>query len=158
MFSLGNVIKYFAHIPGLSDLISMDMFLLGPVPEKENDSQTSKGVLFVKNVGKSLLNFLSWCYQKVKKVIIFSAKSLMNFLSWSCQKVKDSCNTAKICFAVFIMVMIFLAPTFFYDRLYNLDYRFCIEGTYKINITACEGAYSPQTLASSQSSTSLGDA
>ena len=122
----------------------MDMFLLGPVPEKENDSQTSKGVLFVKNVGKSLLNFLSWCYQKVKKVIIFSAKSLMNFLSWSCQKVKDcTWSQLKNCFAVFIIVMIFLAPTIFYDRLYNLDYRFCKAGSYEITITAkdirCKG-------------------
>ena len=114
----------------------MDMFLLGPVPEKENDSQTSKGVLFVKNVGKSLLNFLSWCYQKVKKVIIFSAKSLMNFLSWSCQKVKDcTWSQLKNCFAVFIIVMIFLAPTIFYDRLYNLDYNFCKKGSYEIRIT-----------------------
>ena len=114
----------------------MDMFLLGPVPEKENDSQTSKGVLFVKNVGKSLLNFLSWCYQKVKKVIIFCAKSLMNLLSWSCQKVKDcTCSQLKICFAVFIIAMIFLAPTIFYDRLYNLDYNFCKQGYYEIRTT-----------------------
>ena len=122
------------------------MFILGPVPEKENDSQTSTGVLFIKNVGKSLLNFLSWCYQKVKKVIIFCAKSLMNLLSWSCQKVKDcSFSQLKICFAVFIITMIFLAPTIFYDRLYNLDYRFCKEGFYEIPITAkdmiCKGKF-----------------
>ena len=112
------------------------MFILGPVPEIENDSQTSKGFLFVKNVGKALLNFLSWCYQKVKKVIIFCAKSLMNLLSWSCQKVKDcSFSQLKICFAVFIIAMIFLAPTIFYDQLYSLDYHFCKEGSYEIRTT-----------------------
>jgi hypothetical protein len=112
----------------------MDMFLLGPVPEIENHSQTSKGVLFVTNIAKSLLNFVSWCYQKVKKVAILGAKSLMKLLSWSCKKVK--CSQLTICFAVFIIVMISLVPTIFYHRLYNLDYLKCNPGSYEVHITA----------------------
>jgi hypothetical protein len=119
----------------------MDIFLLGPVPEIEDDSKTSKGVLFAKTVAKALWNFLSCCYQKVKKVTIFGTKSLMNFLFWSYQKC--TCSQLKNCFAVFIIFLIFLAPTIFYDRLYNLDFRFCKAETYEIHITAkditCKG-------------------
>ena len=117
---LGMCLLYFAVECCSSDLISMDVFILGPVPRMENDSQTSRS----------------------------GAKSLLNLLSWSCQKVKDcTCSQLKICFAVFIIAMIFLAPTIFYDRLYNLDYIFCKKGYYEIRTTdikdikdiTCEG-------------------
>ena len=59
---LGMCLLYFAVECCSSDLISMDVFLLGPGPKMENDSKTSKGVLFLKiyNVAtlgvKALLN------------------------------------------------------------------------------------------------------
>ena len=92
----------------------MDMFLLGPVPEIENDTQTNKVVLFVTNVAKSLLNFLSWCYQKVK-----GSRSLI----------------VTISFAVFIIIMIFITPTILFGGVYKLDYSYCKNGSYAINIT-----------------------
>ena len=107
----------------------MDMFLLGPEPEIENDSQTNKCVLFVKYVTKALLNFLSWCYQKVKEC---------------------SCSQLTICFAVFIIIMLFVTPTMFFGGLYKLDYRYCKNGSYEFNITAkdirCEGWFEFRSL------------
>ena len=96
----------------------MDTFLLGPVPEKENDSQTNKCVLFVNYVTKAL----SWCYKKVK-----GSRSLI----------------ATISFALFMIIMIFITPTILFGDVYKLDYSYCKNGTYAINITdkeiRCEG-------------------
>ena len=134
---LGMCLIYFVGECCSSDLISMDVFILGPVPRMENDSQTSR------SGAKSLLNLLSWSCQKVKNIAIFGAKSLLNFLSWSCQKVKGYSLVITICFAVSIIVMIFVTPTIFFDRLFKLDYGYCKQGTYEFNITAkdktCEG-------------------
>ena len=59
------------------------------------------------------------------------------------QKVKSSGPfVVTICFAVSVIVMIFLTP-FLFDRLYNLDYRYCKEGSYQFNMTVkditCKG-------------------
>ena len=101
-------------------MISVDTFLLGPLPEIENDSQTSNGVF--ENVVKSILNFLSRCYQKVK-----GSRSLI----------------VTISFAIFIIIMIFITPTILFGGVYKLDYSYCKNGSYAINITdkeiKCEG-------------------
>ena len=60
------------------------------------------------------------------------------------QKVKSSGPfILRICFAASIIVMIFVTPTIFFDRLFKLDYGYCKQGTYEFNITAkdktCEG-------------------
>ena len=86
----------------------MDTFLLGPVPEIENDSQTNKCVLFVKYVTKALLTFLSWCYKKVK-------------------------GSRSLIFALFIIIMMFITPTILFGDVYKVGYTDCINGSYAIS-------------------------
>ena len=99
-------------------MISVDTFLLGPLPEIENDSQTNKFVLFVKYVTKALLNLLSWCYKKVK-------------------------GSRSLIFALFIIIMMFITPTILFGDVYKIGYTNCKNGSYAINITdkeiKCEG-------------------
>ena len=61
-----------------------------------------------------------------------------------CQKVKSSGPfVVTICFAVSVIVMIFLTPRIVFDGLYNLDYRYCKEGSYQFYMTVkditCKG-------------------
>ena len=53
-----------------------------------------------------------------------------------CQKMKSSGPfVVTICFALSVIVMIFLTPTIIFDGRYNLDYRYCKEGSHQFNIT-----------------------